>query len=167
MLSNIIKYENEMFINSRNYMDTDYILEHVSFKNKSQEFLENEQKILSNKFKLILYNLYNEYEDFIFNNIYPKYSYNYNELLNYKNNTYLTYFLEQNGFDININMNSYLTSFINEFIYNIIELLSYNIDYLITIKSFEYNEIFSNINYLLFDYIKFRHNENYKKYRNT
>jgi hypothetical protein len=166
-MEGIIKYENEMFINSRNYMDTDYILEHDSFKNKSQEFLENEQKILSNKFKLILYNLYNEYEDFIFNNIYPKYSYNYNELLNYKNNTYLTYFLEQNGFDININMSGYINMLINNYIYDIIKLLCNNINYLMVIKSELYNEIFSNINYLLLDYLKFRHNEKYKKYRNT
>lgn len=165
MSRSIIKYENEMFINSRNYMDTDYILEHDSFKNKSQEYLENEQKILSNKFKLILHNLYNKYEEFLSNNICINYSYNYNELLNYKNSIYLTYYLEKNGFDITINMNNYLTLFINEFIYNIIELLSYNIDYLITVRNSDYNEIFTNINYLLFDYIKFRHNENYKIYK--
>lgn len=144
--------------------DEFYILDRQRYLLSINDYNEI-KKILKNKFKLILNDVYLKYENFIYNYISLNYSYSYDTLLKYEKDYYLKYLMEKKGFNIKTNMSNYLISLIQPFLIEMLNLLLYNIDDLINNYKISYNNIYNDINYYILDYLKFRHNENYKLYK--
>ena len=157
----IINKENEYYNYILDICSDNFILEKQKTQLTIKDYHEN-KKILKNKFKQLINETYCEYEQFIRSNISIYYSYSYDLLLRYEKDVYLKIILSQNGFNTNIKMSDYLVTLIQPYLQDVLNLLLDDVEELIQYDNSLYSTIYNETEYYLLDYLKFRHNENYK-----